>query len=260
MKYFKYIGLAVIMAFSFYYTEKISNIVLNKNPLMVTINESADDYNVKSVNALINGDYIIPGINGLQVNARESFYKMQEFDVFNKYFLIFDQVKPDISLNDNKHKIIKSGNKKLNKVSFVLNSENEVSEYFKSNNIKASLLVNINTYKSNNYFEVINNEINGFKSLENNLNLNKENKHICVLNDNNKDMCLKYKNYLVEPELIFNNSNLYDIKNRIDSGSIILINDNVSIANMSLLIKEIKYKDLEIVYLSELISENNNNY
>ena len=33
-KYYQYLGLALIMVFSFYYTEKIALIVLNKNPLM----------------------------------------------------------------------------------------------------------------------------------------------------------------------------------------------------------------------------------
>ena len=248
------------MVFSFYYTEQISLIVLNKNPLMITINEEANNYNITSVNALIEGDYIIPGINGLEVNARESFYKMQEIDVFNKYFLVFNQVKPNISLEDNKNKIIKMGNKNLNKVSFILEKENDLSNYLKNNNIKASLLVDIDSYKKDSYFEVINNEVNGFKALENNLNLNKNNKHICVLNNGNKDICLKNKNYLIEPTIILNANNFIDIKNKIDKGSIILIKENVSLTYLKMLIKEINYKGLDIVYLSEIISEKNDSY
>ncbi|MBE6154463.1 MAG: hypothetical protein E7163_02680 [Firmicutes bacterium] len=258
-KYYQYFGLALIMVFSFYYTEKIAAIILNKNPLMVTINNEKASYNVEAVNAEINGDYITPGINGLQVNARESFYKMQEADVFNKYFLVFEQDKPDISLEDNKDKIIKNGNKLLNKVSIILETENEVSDYLKANNIKASMLTNLDDYQYNNYFEVINNEVEGFKSLENTLNLNKENKHICVINDYNMDICLKHKNYLIDPTLKLNTSNLKDIKSKIGKGSIILINKNVSLIDVKLLLKEIKFKDLEIVYVSEIISEINNN-
>ena len=97
-KYYQYLGLAIIMVFSFYYTEKIALIVLNKNPLMQSIHEEKDNYEEDFVNALIDGDYIIPGINGLEVNARESFYKMQELDTFNQYYLVFDQIKPEISL------------------------------------------------------------------------------------------------------------------------------------------------------------------
>ncbi len=256
-KYYGYFGLALIMVFSFYYTEQISTLVLNKNPLMVTIKEQADNYNVKSVNAEIRGENIIPGINGLYVNSRESFYAMQSEDIFNEYYLVFEQKKPDVTLEDNKDKLIISGNPNIRQVTLILEVENEVSEYLKLNEFRASLLVDMNTYKDKNYFESLNNETIGFKSLENNLTLNKENKHICVVNTENKDICQKYKNYLVSPSLRLNNSNLLDIKKNLKNGSIIIIGDTATLSDVKILLKEIKYKDLELVYLSELISEVN---
>ncbi len=256
-KYYGYFGLALIMVFSFYYTEQISTLVLNKNPLMMTIKEQADNYNVKSVNAEIVGENIIPGINGLYVNSRESFYAMQSEDIFNEYYLVFEQKKPDVTLEDNKDKLIISGNPNIRQVTLILETENEVSEYLKLNEFKASLLVDMNTYKDKNYFESLNNETIGFKSLENNLTLNKENKHICVVNTENKDICQKHKNYLVSPSLRLNNSNLLDIKKNLKNGSIIIIGDTATLSDVKILLKEIKYKDLELVYLSELISEVN---
>lgn len=256
-KYYGYFGLALIMVFSFYYTEQISTLVLNKNPLMMTIKEQADNYNVKSVNAEIIGENIIPGINGLYVNSRESFYAMQSEDIFNEYYLVFEQKKPDVTLEDNKDKLIISGNPNIRQVTLILETENEVSEYLKLNEFKASLLVDMNTYKDKNYFESLNNETIGFKSLENNLTLNKENKHICVVNTENKDICQKHKNYLVSPSLRLNNSNLLDVKKNLKNGSIIVIGDTAGLSDVKLLLKEIKYKDLELVYLSELISEVN---
>lgn len=256
-KYYGYFGLALIMVFSFYYTEQISTLVLNKNPLMMTIKEQADNYNVKSVNAEIVGENIIPGINGLYVNSRESFYAMQSEDIFNEYYLVFEQKKPDVTLEDNKDKLIISGNPNIRQVTLILETENEVSEYLKLNEFKASLLVDMNTYKDKNYFESLNNEIVGFKSLENNLTLNKENKHICVVNTDNKEICQKHKNYLVNPSLRLNNSNLLDIKKNLKNGSIIVIGDTATLSDVKILLKEIKYKDLELVYLSELISEVN---
>ena len=256
-KYYGYFGLALIMVFSFYYTEQISTLVLNKNPLMMTIKEQADNYNVKSVNAEIVGENIIPGINGLYVNSRESFYAMQSEDIFNEYYLVFEQKKPDVTLEDNKDKLIISGNPNIRQVTLILETENEVSEYLKLNEFKASLLVDMNTYKDKNYFESLNNETIGFKSLENNLTLNKENKHICVVNTDNKDICQKHKNYLVSPSLRLNNSNLLDVKKNLKNGSIIVIGDTAGLSDVKLLLKEIKYKDLELVYLSELISEVN---
>lgn len=243
------------MAFSFYYTEKAAEIVLNKNPLMVTINEEAKNYNVEFVNAQIKDNYIIPGLNGLMVNAKESFYKMQESDIFNKYFLVYNQVKPDISLEDNKDKIINKGNSKLKKVSLILESNGEIGEYFKNKEIKADLLVTLDTYKAKGFFENINNDFSNFKSLENTLNLNKENKHICVVNDNNLEICKKNKKYLVEPTLTLKNANLSEVRKYVDSGSIIFISSRANLSDVLLILKEINYKDLEIVYLSELIDE-----
>ena len=256
-KYYQYLGLAIIMVFSFYYTEKIALIVLNKNPLMQSIHEEKDNYEEDFVNALIDGDYIIPGINGLEVNARESFYKMQELDTFNQYYLVFDQIKPEISLQDHKDKIIYQGNSKLKKVSLILSEEGEISEYLKANQYKANLLVNLNTYQKNNYFEVINNENEAFLSLENTLNLNKENKNICVLNNTNYRLCKDKKKYLVEPTLTLNSTNYIETKNDLESGSIIFIDKTAQLSDVKLLLKEIKYKNYDIVYLSDLISEEN---
>lgn len=256
-KYYQYFGLALIMVFSFYYTDKISAIVLNKNPLMKTIQEKASDYQVKSVNAEIDGNYITPGINGLKVNVKESFYEMQQYDVFNQYYLVFEQEKPDISLDNNKDKIITKGNKKIKQVSFIFEDDNTLSDYFKSNGFDGSMLVTLDNYTEEHYFEVINNETEGFKSLENTLNLNKDNKHICVLNDSNLNTCLKYKNYLVDPALKLKSGNFLDIKNNLQNGSIIYVSKNANLTDLKLLIKEVKFKGLEIVPLSKIISEEN---
>lgn len=256
-KYYQYLGLALIMVFSFYYTEKIALIVLDKNPLMQEINGKKADYEEDYVNAFIEGDYIIPGINGLAVNTRESFYQMQDLEVFNHYYLVFDQVRPEISLEDHKNKIIHKGNAKLKQVTLILNGLSDISEYLQSKEYKANLLVNIDNYEKDSYFEVINHEIKSFSSLENTLNLNKENKRICVVNNQNYDLCLKNKNYLVEPTLTLTNTNYIDVKNKLESGSIILIDSNAKLSDVKLLLKEIKYKNYDVVYLSELISEEN---
>ena len=259
-KTFEYLGLAVIMVFSFYYTEQIASLVLNKNPLMQEIKSQQDNYELKSVNATIDGEYIIPGLNGIAINLKDSFYKMHELNVFNKYFLVFNQVKPDISLEDNKDKIIKEANPLLNKVSLILETQNNISTYLQENNIKASMLVTKDTYQKNSYFEALNNDLTNFKDLENNLNLNKENKNICLLNPDLKTICQKYKNYLVEPKLILNSTNYIDIKKELKSGSIILITSKANLIDVKMLIKEINYKGLQIVPLSEIIKEENNNY
>lgn len=248
------------MVFSFYYTEKIAMIVLNKNPLMQEINKEKQNYKIESVNAQIDGDYIIPGINGIEVNVKNSFYNMKEAKTFNRYFLVFDQIKPEVSIADNKDKIIKNGNRSLKQVALVLEQEGIISDYLKSMEIKASLLVTNKTYKKSSYFEVINNDIKEFKTLEKELNLNKENRKICVINDLNKNLCKKVHNYLIDPELVLNSSNYLMVKKNLKDGSIILISNNANLDEVKLLIKEIKYKGMSLEYLSDLIDEKNENY
>lgn len=242
------------MAFSFYYTDKIASLVRNRNPLMQEILEESENYKIKSVNAQIKDDYIIPGLNGIQVNAQKSFYKMQESDVFNKYFLVLEQVKPKVSVDDNRDKIIKYGNNKQKRVSFIV-SRGEISDYFREKNIKASELVTMKDYKSGSFLEPINDEDENFRALQNSLNLNKENKHICVIKESNKDVCRKQRNFLVEPSLVLTKTNLLDVKKEISNGSIVKIENGVSLDDVSVILREVKFKDLEIVYLSELISE-----
>ena len=256
-KYYQYFGLALIMVFSFYYTEKIALIVLNKNPLMQSIQSEKENYEVDYVNAFIDGDYIIPGVNGLVVNTRESFYQMQKLDVFNVYYLVYEQISPEVSLKDNKDKIIRQGNPKLNKVSIILSGKSSISDYLESKNIKADLLVNLDNYQENSYFEVVNDEKGAYSSLENTLRLNKEGSNICVIHNMTYEECLETKNYIVEPTLVLDEYNYIDVKNKLNKGSIILALDTARLSDVKLLLKELQYKNLDIVYLSEIISEEN---
>ena len=104
-------------------------------------------------------------------------------------------------------------------------------------------------------YEQINNdsvEYNKVESMLNNANINK---NICFINNQIIDICKNNSKYLVESTLTLNNYNLSTIKQSIKSGYIILINDNVSLTDFKILVKQIYYQDLSIIYLSELITE-----
>ena len=51
MKTFRNIGLLAIVAFSFFYTEKIANLVLKNKELYKTIDDVKEDYTVASIDA-----------------------------------------------------------------------------------------------------------------------------------------------------------------------------------------------------------------
>ena len=247
--------LLILLFLSFYFTEKTAIFIRSKDPIMKGIMDYANDNNIEPVNAVIKDEYIIPGMIGKRINEVKSLMQMKSIGVFNKTFLVTKNIKPDISLDDNKNKIINKANPKKNAVSFIIEDGSNILTFLISSNIKASLLVNNDTYNKNPYFEQINNDFNKYNELDKKLNKDKINTNICLLNRNNKELCKSKKKYLVEPTYILNSTNIIMIKNKISSGDIILIKNNVNIEDISILINYLKSKNINIILLSELISE-----
>lgn len=255
MKCFKNIGILAIALFSFFYTEKIANLTLEKNEIYQEIKSEADNYLVSAVSATINGDYIIPGLNGKKVAIKDSYYNMKDLNTFNSYYLVFDTTYPKESLDFNKDKIITNGNAIKRSVAFVLEYNSNLIDYFKSHNYEASVLVNKENFSKKETLEQINNEVKDFSGLESLINKYSNNSHICYLNGNNDELCHKNGNYLVKSNKILNNTSFIEIKNNINSGDIYYVDKNMDVKNIQLIINNILYKDLDIVKLSTLISE-----
>ena len=66
-KILSYIGVVILSLFSFYYTDKAGEIVRKNDPIMKEVMANKDSYSVEAVNAIIDGDYIISGINGKEI-------------------------------------------------------------------------------------------------------------------------------------------------------------------------------------------------
>lgn len=254
-KFFQILGLCSIMVFSFYYTDKIAFLIQQKNPVLKEIKEKEADLKIPSTNATIIDDYIIPGLAGSKVNIEKSFLNMKPLNEYNEYYLVYDEIKPTISLQNNKDKIIISGNKKQNKVSLVLEYNEKTLNLL--NGYKVNLLINKDNYSPNTNFELINNESNSklYRQVNTLLDKDKLNKNICVLNEYNKKNCLEDDNYLIKPSLTLTASSIIEVKNALENGSIIFIDKTAKLEDIKILLKQIKFQDLDIVYLSELIQE-----
>ena len=248
-KIFKYIGLIGICLLSFYYTEQVALYVKNKNPIMQSIKNVSKSLSTESINcSIIEDTYIIPGYNGKYVNLDKSFYNMVTSD-YNEDLLVFNQIKPNISLEDNKDKIIIRGNHNKQAVSILFENINSLSRYLSNNNYTVNILIEEETYT--NKYELINNSKQDtiYKRIDNKLN-NK----LCYTTDNTIPKLCKDK-YVFTHSLEINHSNLSKQINTISSGDIILIKDSVTIEELELIINQINYKDLTILPISKLISE-----
>ncbi len=253
-KIFEFIGLGAFILFSFYYTEKAAIYAGEQNPIMQNINNSKEDHYIESTNAIVENNTIIPGLYGSEINVNKSFSNMKNLGTFNKYYLIFDYFPPEITLEDHIDKTIISGNNNVREVSIIITSKNH-QEILTSNEITFSYAGTLTNYQIE--YENINTESNAddFKQL--NKLIKEANSNICLTNTRvNITECKNNNYYLVNPSLIMTNNNLIDIKTKLSNGSIIYINEDTSNEQLLLLIKEIKYKGLEIVKLSDLIKEN----
>lgn len=257
MKYLKYTSILLLAALSFYFTDKIMIYMENKNPIMEVINSKEELYTTNAVNAVIEDNTIIPGINGKKIDKRKSLMKMDDFGSFNEIFIIYKEIKPDISLIDNLDKTIIKGNTAKRAISFILEENSSLENYFEENKIKYTIIA-ISESDLEKEREYINGETSKEKASDLNslLNKNKVNSKICLKNYSNLDYCTQKKYFIVDA-LITNGANINQTLSNINSGSIILIKKNTSLANFKLILSEIRKQDLKIIYLSELISEGN---
>ena len=127
--------------------------------------------------------------------------------------------------------------------------------FFTSNNYPASVVVDIDDFSQDCQLEQLNGETAKFDDLDALLSKYGANSNVCYVSNGNLDICKKNSKYLVETDKIINNSTIIDIKNNIESGDIYYVNKNTDTKSIQLIINSIIYKDLEIVEISDLISE-----
>lgn len=65
----------LLIAFSFYYTNKVAGIVRGKDPIMQSIKEEKANYEKKAINANVSGDNIIPGKMVKRLILKQAFRK-----------------------------------------------------------------------------------------------------------------------------------------------------------------------------------------
>ena len=77
-KSLSYLGVFVLVCFSFFYTDKAVDIVKKNDPIMKTILENSESLRIDPVNAIINSDELITGLNGKRVNIDKIYQNMKK--------------------------------------------------------------------------------------------------------------------------------------------------------------------------------------
>ena len=90
---------------------------------MKEIIKNKSKFEIKSVNAIIKDNTIIPGIKGKEVDLEKTYTKMKQYGTYNEALTVFKETKPTISIEDNYDKLITSGNKENKNIALIFKLE-----------------------------------------------------------------------------------------------------------------------------------------
>ena len=278
MKSLYRLSIILLLIFSFYYTNKIIDILKYKDPIMKQIKTTKDKYTIKYKNAIIKGKNIISGKKGKTINYEESYNKMKKYGTYNETLTVLKEVSPKISIDNNYDKYIVGGNNTNKNISlvFTINKDTDPSNILSIINNKNILVTffidgtylenNIDMIKSMKKHELeilsYDNKYNSsyFKTsiyyLEN---LSQSKCKYCYTKEDNKDLlnlCSKNNLHTIKPTIHLNKNIYKEIKNNLSNSIIISLDINNYVEEeLPYTIDYIKSKGYNLVTLDNLIKE-----
>ena len=271
----KKLFIIILLLFSFFYTNKSISIIRNQDPLMKEIIKNKNKFEIKSVNAIVKENTIIPGKQGKEVDLEKTYTKMKQYGTYNEALTVLKETKPTISIDDNYDKLITSGNKENKNISLIFKVEkdtniNKLLSILNYHNIQVTFFIdglyiennNINNL-SNHQIELLsyNNTIDEitFSSALSYLSYktNKSPKYCLEDNNNIINLCKELKLHTISPTIKIKKDPYKELKNNLSNSSIILVPINNQIyESLSTSILYIKSKGYNFLTLSDLLSEN----
>lgn len=273
-KIFKISAVLLLVGFSFFYTEKVTLIARNSDPIMRAIKKEESNKKVSNVNPVINNDEYIMGINGCEIDVDKSYSKMRSVGEFKEELIVMKETSNDKDLTD---KYVIGGNNKEKKVSliFIVNKDidSNLTNYINDKNLKVNYFIdgkyleeNMITVKflsenSNIYYLGENEKYSDENMLYHNnlISMNGSNEpKYCFTSDkdnNTLKLCNDYDMVTIKSDII--KDNIYKrIKDKLNNGVIFAIDsDNTDEIKVS--INYILSKGYNIISLEDLLSEKN---
>lgn len=255
MKYVKYALVITLCVLSFYASDRLILYVENLSPLMKEIKMYEDSLYESPVNAIIEDNTIITGKNGRELNKRESYLKMNDFGSFNETFFVYDYIKPKISVMDHLDKVI-IGNVSDTDVALIVDNKT-IEEYLLTEKIKFSKIITKQDEINKKEITYINgaSDENDFNDIRRFLKKNNLNKNVCIVDLSNHTACINNKSFIIKPTIELKSSNISSYINNTKGGSIIKIDKNLTLNEFKVYLSKLKYNNLEIVDLIDLIKE-----
>lgn len=273
-KILKISAVLLLVGFSFFYTEKVTLIARNSDPIMRAIKKEESNKKVSNVNPVINKDEYIMGINGCEIDVDKSYSKMRSVGEFKEELIVMKETSNDKDLTD---KYVIGGNNKEKKVSliFIVNKDidSNLTDYINDKNIKVNYFIdgkyleeNMITVKflsenSNIYYLGENEEYSDENMLYHNnlISMNGSNEpKYCFTSDkdnNTLKLCNDYDMVTIKSDIL--KDNIYKmIKDKLNNGVIFAI-DSDNIDEIKVSINYILSKGYNIISLEDLLSEKN---
>lgn len=220
---FEYTGIVVLVLFSFYYTDKVSDISL-KTKMVNTYNECDKGY-------MINDDVVLDSGYNCDLNLTS---------VYNKYII--------------------KGNASLLSVSLIIQVDNalyidDIYKILNKNNIKADYMISLSKYEKNkNIIDKLINEETTFLYIDKDDSISKYkkifNNVMCYKEGDIINKCEKAKINTIRSDKVYDISYYINVKNNLEIGDFIVLKESKELVEeLPLIIKYIKAKGLNIVTL-----------
>ena len=268
---------------SFFYTDKAISMMEDKDPVMIKIKKEKKSLEEESINAKVNGEYLVPGYSGLIVDLDKSFNKMKKYGEYNESLIVFKESTPTISVDEYYDKYIVSGNGFTNYISLVFEITDKellpkIKDILKENDVRATFFVDGLLLKEDNilitsllqdFHEI---ELLNYKGSYDRLIFeealdtlqviaNKRGKYCLAKYDQKEilELCSKEKMHTIIPTIQISSNPYLSLKGKLREGSIISITPTKeNISELDVAIKYIKQRGYTLDTLEQLLSEARN--
>ena len=268
---------------SFFYTDKAVSMMEDKDPVMIKIKKEKKSLEEESINAKVNGEYLVPGYSGLVVDLDKSFNKMKKYGGYNESLIVFKESTPTISVDEYYDKYIVSGNGFTNYISLVFEITDKellpkIKDILKENGVRATFFVDGLLLKEDNilitsllqdFHEI---ELLNYKGSYDRLIFeealdtlqviaNKRGKYCLAKYDQKEilELCSKEKMHTIIPTIQISSNPYLSLKGKLREGSIISITPTKeNISELDVVIKYIKQRGYTLDTLEQLLSEARN--